>query len=186
MYWDNTIYPRAQGVNSLLLRTENGDKPAHTNRNKHVIIAPKLRFDAIITCLLRAVFAGKSIGQNCQEILSYLSYLILSWCRQAAKIKPVLLLSRSLGTKSSEIWIKQQNLIQENMFVYDVCKMAGCDMFISKLFINHCVTTEKVPAKYRSLKMAEASLGKWSIFGDCGGIAWTKQWLNVHMGNKSA
>ena len=51
---------------------------------------------------------------------------------------------------------------------------------------KHCVTTEKVPAKYRSFKMAEASLGKWSIFGDCGGIAWTKQWLNVHMGNKIA
>ena len=50
----------------------------------------------------------------------------------------------------------------------------------------HCVTTEKVPAKYRSLKMAEASLGKWSIFGDCGGIARTRQWLNMHMDNKSA
>ena len=29
-----------------------------------------------------------------------------------------------------------------------------------QLKISHCVTTEKVPAKYRSLKMAEASLGK--------------------------
>ena len=37
--------------------------------------------------------------------------------------------------------------------------------------VQHCVTTEKVPAKYRSLKMAKASLGKWSIFNDCGGIA---------------
>ena len=50
----------------------------------------------------------------------------------------------------------------------------------------HCVTTEKVPAKYRSLKMAEASLGKWSIFNDCGGIASTRHWISVHRGKKSA
>ena len=50
----------------------------------------------------------------------------------------------------------------------------------------HCVTTEKVPAKYRSLKMAEASLGKWSIFGDCGGIANTRHWISVQRGKKSA
>ena len=42
----------------------------------------------------------------------------------------------------------------------------------------HCVTTEKVPAKYRSLKMADASLGKCSIFVDWGGIAWTRQRLS--------
>ena len=30
----------------------------------------------------------------------------------------------------------------------------------------HCVVTEKVPARYRSLKMADASLGKCSIFVD--------------------
>ena len=35
----------------------------------------------------------------------------------------------------------------------------------------HCVTTEKVPAKYRSLKMADASLGKCSIFVYSGGMA---------------
>ena len=51
---------------------------------------------------------------------------------------------------------------------------------------GHCVTTEKVPAKYCSLKMADASLGKCSIFIDWGGIAWTRQWLSVHMGRKSA
>ena len=51
--------------------------------------------------------------------------------------------------------------------------------------IIHCVTTEKVPAKYRSLKMAEASLGKWSIFNDCGGIASTRHWISVHRGKKS-
>ena len=50
----------------------------------------------------------------------------------------------------------------------------------------HCVTTEKVPAKYRSLKMADASLGKWSIFNDCGGIASTRHWISVHRGKKSA
>ena len=32
--------------------------PANTQRNKHVIIMPKHRFDIIITCLLRLVFAG--------------------------------------------------------------------------------------------------------------------------------
>ena len=52
--------------------------------------------------------------------------------------------------------------------------------------IYHCVTTEKVPAKYRSLKMADASLGKWSIFNDCGGIASTRHWISVHRGKKSA
>ena len=51
---------------------------------------------------------------------------------------------------------------------------------------THCVTTEKVPAKYRSLKMAEASLGKWSIFNECGGIASTRHWISVHRGKKSA
>ena len=50
----------------------------------------------------------------------------------------------------------------------------------------HYVTTEKVPAKYRSLKMAETSLGKWSIFNDCGGIASTRHWISVHRGKKSA
>ena len=52
------------------------------------------------------------------------------------------------------------------------------------LYFDHCVTTEKVPARYRSLKMADASLGKCSIFVDCGGIAWTRQRLSVHMGRK--
>ena len=32
--------------------------PANTKRNKHVIITSKRRFDVIITCLLRCVFAG--------------------------------------------------------------------------------------------------------------------------------
>ena len=54
------------------------------------------------------------------------------------------------------------------------------------IIIGHCVTTEKVPAKYRSLKMADASLGKCSIFVEWGGIAWTRQRLSVHMGRKSA
>ena len=54
------------------------------------------------------------------------------------------------------------------------------------LTTTHCVTTEKVPAKYRSLKMAEASLGKWSIFNDCGGVASTRHWISVHRGTKSA
>ena len=54
------------------------------------------------------------------------------------------------------------------------------------LIYFHCVTTEKVPAKYRSLKMAEASLGKWYIFNDCGGIASTRHWISVHSGKKSA
>ena len=43
--------------------------------------------------------------------------------------------------------------------------------------IIHCVTTEKVPAKYRSLKMADASFGKCSIFVYSGGIAWTRHRL---------
>ena len=57
---------------------------------------------------------------------------------------------------------------------------------IGKRCISHCVTTEKVPAKYRSLKMAEASLGKWSIFIDWGGIASTRHWISVHRCKKSA
>ena len=32
--------------------------PANTQRNKHVIITSKRRFDVLITCLLRGVFAG--------------------------------------------------------------------------------------------------------------------------------
>ena len=32
--------------------------PANTKRNKHVIITPKHRFNVMITCLLRFVFAG--------------------------------------------------------------------------------------------------------------------------------
>ena len=35
--------------------------PANTKRNKHIIITSKQRFDVIITCLLRFVFAGKSL-----------------------------------------------------------------------------------------------------------------------------
>ena len=31
--------------------------------------------------------------------------------------------------------------------------------YFPKLTLIHCVTTEKVPVKYRSLKMADASLG---------------------------
>ena len=50
--------------------------------------------------------------------------------------------------------------------------------------LNHCVTTEKVPAKYRSLKMADASLGKCSIFVHSGGIAWRRHRLSVHKGLK--
>ena len=50
----------------------------------------------------------------------------------------------------------------------------------------HCVTPEKVPAKYSSLKMAEASHGKWSIFNDCGGIASTRHRNSVHRSKKSA
>ena len=50
----------------------------------------------------------------------------------------------------------------------------------------HSVTTEKVPTKYRSLKMLDASLGKCSIFVDWGSMAWTGQRLSVHMGRKSA
>ena len=63
------------------------------------------------------------------------------------------------------------------------------DYKITRMLVNptwHCVTTEKVPAKYHSLKMAEASLGKWSIFNDCGGIARTRYWISVHRGKKSA
>ena len=65
-------------------------------------------------------------------------------------------------------------------------------IFVSERYLQdmcaniHCVTTEKVPAKYRSLKMADASLGKCSIFVDWGGIAWTRQRLSMHMGRKSA
>ena len=36
------------------------DNPANTQSNKHVIITSKRRFDVIITCLLRCVFAGNS------------------------------------------------------------------------------------------------------------------------------
>ena len=46
------------------------------------------------------------------------------------------------------------------------------------------MTTEKVPAKYRSLKMADASLGKCSIFVYSGGIAWTRHRLSVHRSKK--
>ena len=35
--------------------------PANTQHNKHVIINSKRRFDVIITCLLRAVFAGLKV-----------------------------------------------------------------------------------------------------------------------------
>ena len=48
------------------------------------------------------------------------------------------------------------------------------------------VTTQKVPAKYRSLKMADASLNKCSIFVYSGGIALTRHRLSVHRGKKSA
>ena len=41
-------------------------------------------------------------------------------------------------------------------------------------------------AKYRSLKMEEASLGMWSIFAESVGICRTRQRLNMHKGNKSA
>ena len=51
---------------------------------------------------------------------------------------------------------------------------------------KHCVTTERAPAKYRSLKMAVASLGKCSIFVYSGGIAWTRHRLSVHGGKKSS
>ena len=50
----------------------------------------------------------------------------------------------------------------------------------------HCVVTEKVPARYRSLKMADASLGKGSIFLYSGGIARTRQGLSVHRGTENA
>ena len=43
---------------------------------------------------------------------------------------------------------------------------------------HHCVTTEKVPAKYRSLQMADASLSKCSIFVYSGGIALTRHRLS--------
>ena len=48
----------------------------------------------------------------------------------------------------------------------------------------HCVVTEKVPAKYRSLKMADASLDKCSIFVNWGGIARTRQQMSVHRDRK--
>ena len=70
--------------------------------------------------------------------------------------------------------------IKSNMNWYNVDEL----IYFSK--VRHCVTTEKVPAKYRSLKMAEASLGKWSIFNDCGGIASRRHWISVHRGKKSA
>ena len=41
------------------------------------------------------------------------------------------------------------------------------------------VVTERVLDKYRSLKMAEASLSKCSICVDCVGMAWTRQWCSV-------
>ena len=37
--------------------------PANTQSNKHVIISSKRRFDVMITCLLRCVFAGYRAGQ---------------------------------------------------------------------------------------------------------------------------
>ena len=46
----------------------------------------------------------------------------------------------------------------------------------------HCVVTEKVPAMYRSFKMADASLDKCSIFVDWCGNAWTRLRLSVHRG----
>ena len=52
--------------------------------------------------------------------------------------------------------------------------------------VSHCVVTEKVPAKYRSLKVADASLDKCSIFVDWGGIAWARQRMSVRRGRKSA
>ena len=51
---------------------------------------------------------------------------------------------------------------------------------------NHCVVTEKVTVRYGSLKMADASLGKCSIFVDWGGIACARHRLSVHMGRKGA
>ena len=50
--------------------------------------------------------------------------------------------------------------------------------------VSHCVVTEKAPASYRSLKMADTSIGKCSILVDWGGITWTKQCLSVHRGRK--
>ena len=38
--------------------------PANTQRNKHVIITSKRRFDVIITCLLRCVFAGLCVHKT--------------------------------------------------------------------------------------------------------------------------
>ena len=37
-------------------------RPPHTQRNKHVIITSKRRFDVIIMCLLRFVYAGRVSG----------------------------------------------------------------------------------------------------------------------------
>ena len=38
--------------------------PGNTQRNKHVIITSKHRFDAIITCLLRCLFARHSLAAD--------------------------------------------------------------------------------------------------------------------------
>ena len=52
--------------------------------------------------------------------------------------------------------------------------------------LTHCVATETVPARYRSLKMAVASLcGKCSICVYWGSIAWTRHRLSVHRCQKS-
>ena len=44
--------------NGIMSWSLNGVNAANTQRNRHVIITSKRRFDVIITCLLRCVFAG--------------------------------------------------------------------------------------------------------------------------------
>ena len=52
--WSVTI-----GTLSVLCIIGNRDDfPSNTQRNKHIIITSKRRFDVIITCLLRCVFEG--------------------------------------------------------------------------------------------------------------------------------
>ena len=60
--------------------------PANSQRNKHVIIAPKRRFDVIITCLLRFVFAVIQHVLHSYCVILSREIDVLWWVLQSALI----------------------------------------------------------------------------------------------------
>ena len=67
--------------------------PANTQRNKHVIITSKRRFDVIITCLLRCVFAGQY------------HYIEICWTHQSLKLLKNMFLCFRNSFPDWNVWI---------------------------------------------------------------------------------